>query len=246
MQKLLTIIFLILFYFWTVFLGLICIPFLTFPYQTVMALGRVWIHGVFFLLRSIVGIKHKVIGSHLVPNGPVIFAVKHQSEWDTLAVNLLIKDPAIILKKELLNIPLFGWYLKRSGHIAIDRKGGSKTLKSMLLQSSVSIKAARSIVIFPEGTRTQPGQKGVYHPGIIALYEKEGLAVVPIALNSGLFWSRNPFTKYRGTITFQFLPAISPGLDRREFIENLESSVENASELLYKNAREEFFSKKCL
>ena len=243
MQKLLSIIFLLLFYFWTVFLGLICIPFLTFHYSIVLTLGHVWIHGVFFLLRVIVGIKHKVVGSHLVPNGPVIFAVKHQSEWDTLAVNLLIKSPAIILKKELLKIPLFGWYLKRSGHIAIDRRGGSKTLKSMLLQSSISIKSARSIVIFPEGTRTRPGEKGVYHPGIIALYEKEGLSVVPIALNSGLFWTRNPLVKNRGIITFQFLPAISPGLDRKKFIEDLENSVEHASYLLHKNAMDEFFSK---
>ena len=236
--------FTILFYSWTTLLGFAVLPVLLGPRSALFAYSRFWIRGALGILRLTVGITHQIRGQDLLPEGPIILAVKHQSAWDTLAVNLLVREPAIVLKKELLHIPVFGWCLRRFQHIAVDRKGGSAALKQMVDQARASVAAGRPIVIYPEGTRTKPGTRRPYHSGVAALYRALDIPVVPVALNSGLFWPRRSLQMHPGTITVEYLPPIAPGHERRQFVNELENSIETASERLHREAVQQFFPDK--
>lgn len=228
------VIFNLLYILWTLAIHIICLPLLLGPRSWVLASGRVWIGVALWLLRVIVGLDHRVKGAELRPNEPAIYAVKHQSAWETLFLWLFLGHPAFVLKRELLHIPLFGWYLRKVGMIAVDRGGKASALKKMVREAEATLAAGRSMVIFPEGTRTAPGQHKPYQPGIAALYTQLGVPVVPVALNSGLFWGRKAFLKKPGTITLQILPVIPPGLARKEFMMRLESSIEDAATALAK------------
>ena len=148
------LIFTLLFYSWTAIIGLAAIPLLPCQTKTIMVVGRFWVKGTFLILKLIIGIEYRERGKKFIEDGPVIIAMKHQSAWDTLAINLMTKNAAIVLKKELLLIPIFGWYLKRANHIAVDRNGGAFALKEMLKQAHAHKTAGRPIVIYPQGTRT--------------------------------------------------------------------------------------------
>ena len=241
MQTIRAVAFTGLFYGWTTLLGIGVLPLLLGPPRPLLAYSRFWARGAFAILRTTVGITHQIRGQHLLPDGPVIFAVKHQSAWDTLAVSLFVHDPAIVLKKELLQIPVFGWCLRRARHIAVDRKGGSAALKKMVAQTRARVAEGRPLVIYPEGTRTEPGTRHPYHPGVAALYGALDLPVVPVALNSGLFWPRRSVHMNPGTITLEFLPAIAPGHDRRRFMHDLEESIEGATDRLCSEALNRFY-----
>lgn len=221
--------FMIAFYLWTLVLGIAYLPLLVLPRAPMVAAGRLWCCGTLFLLGAIVGLRHRVEGSENVPDRPAIYAFKHQSAWETLVVCLLIRDPAIVLKRELLPIPVFGWYLWKHDMIAIDRWAGSLTLRRLVAAAAEKLTAGRSPVVFPEGTRTAPGQRVPYQSGVAALYGRLGVSVVPVALNSGLFWRRRAFVKHPGCITVRFLPPIPPGLDRHAFMTRLEDVIETAS-----------------
>jgi 1-acyl-sn-glycerol-3-phosphate acyltransferase len=158
--------------------------------------------------------------------------VKHQSAWDTLVFALLLDRPAIVLKQELLNLPLFGWYMRKCRMIPVNRKGRAAALKRMAADARDRAAAGRPILIFPEVTRMAPGQRRPYQPGAAALYGALGLPVVPVALNSGLFWGRRSFHKRPGRIVVEFLPPIAPGLPRREFMQELQERMEGASQRL--------------
>ena len=145
---------------------------------------------------------------------------------------LLLDKPAYVLKRELIRVPLFGSYLKQCGMIPVDREGGGAALKQLLRAARTAVAQGRSILIYPEGTRTPPGERRPYHPGVAALYGDLGVPVVPVALNSGLFWGRRAFHKKPGTITIEFLPPIAPGLPRREFMRELQERMEGASQRL--------------
>ena len=175
----------------------------------------------------------------LFRSAPVIIASKHQSAWDTIVYFVLFDDPAYVLKRELLAIPIIGWYLRRTGMIAIDRKGGAGALRRMVAEARAAADAKRPIVIFPEGTRTAPGAKRAYHPGVAALYGKLGLPVVPVALNSGLFWPRRGFVKRPGRIVLEFLPPIAPGMELEVFATALNEAIETASTELLGHSRPE-------
>jgi 1-acyl-sn-glycerol-3-phosphate acyltransferase len=142
---------------------------------------------------------------------------------------LLFKRPAFVLKRELTWIPFFGWFLLRGGMIPVDRAAGGTALRRLLRRAKQAAADGRSVVIYPEGTRTAPGASRPYQPGVAALYEHLRLPVVPVALNSGLFWGRRSFLKRPGTITLEILEPISPGLGRRPFTEELERRLEGAS-----------------
>jgi 1-acyl-sn-glycerol-3-phosphate acyltransferase len=153
-----------------------------------------------------------------------------------LFLSCYLNYPAFVLKRELLSIPLFGWYLRKVGMIAVDRAAGASALRNMARQASEAFAEGRSILIFPEGTRVPPGESRPYHPGVAALYTQLKVPVVPVALNSGLFWGRRSFVKRPGTVTVQFLPPIPPGLDRKAFMRELESRIEAAAMVLSKTA----------
>ncbi|MGH6933657.1 MAG: lysophospholipid acyltransferase family protein [Dongiaceae bacterium] len=214
---------------WTGFLAVVGTPLLLLPAGATWALGRLWIGGGLALLSAIVGLRHRVIGLEHLPVGSAIYAAKHQSAWDTLVLSVTLDRPAFVLKQELLGVPFFGWYLRRCGMIAVDRQGRAAALKRMLTAAQRAAAAGRPILIFPEGTRVSPGERRPYQPGIAALYTHLELPVVPVALNSGLFWGRRSFRKQSGTITLEFLPAMPAGLPRKGFVKELEDRIESAT-----------------
>jgi 1-acyl-sn-glycerol-3-phosphate acyltransferase len=209
---------------WTVVLGILFAPTLILPRPVRVRASRLWADGVLAWLRIAVGLRHRVVGA--APRAPVIVACRHQSAWETLAIAAIVEDPAIVMKQELLWLPIIGWYLAALGMIAIDRAGGATALRGMVRRARRAVEQHRPIVMFPEGTRVAPGMRRDYHPGIYALYRELALPVVPAAVNSGHFWPRRSFAKTPGTITLEFLPAIAPGLDRDEFMRELRARIE--------------------
>jgi 1-acyl-sn-glycerol-3-phosphate acyltransferase len=219
---------------WTALIVTFGLPSLLFPYRAVYGLGRMWVAVTLWFLRVVVGLRHRAIGLENLHKGPAIYAVKHQSTWDTLVFALYLHDPAYVLKRELLYLPLFGFLLLGAGMIPVDRRGRASALKRMLAVAKRRREEGRDLLIFPEGTRVAPGQHRPYQPGVAALYGHLDLPVVPVALNSGLFWGRRSFIKKPGTITLEFLPAIPPGLARKAFMAELEKRLEGASRRLAK------------
>lgn len=226
----------LLFYGITLVLAVLCLPLLLGPRRAVMGLARLWIRITLALLRGVVGLDYRVLGRDRLPAQPAIFAVKHQSAWDTLALNVIIPDAAIVLKRELYFVPLYGWYLWRAGMIGIDRSAGGRALRRMTRRVRAALAAGRSVIIFPEGTRTRPGTSAPYHPGVAALYLQLDRPVVPVALNSGRFWGRRSFLKRPGTVTVAFLDPIEPGLDRKAFMATLHDRIEGECRALEASA----------
>jgi 1-acyl-sn-glycerol-3-phosphate acyltransferase len=221
---------------WTVASVLVAALCLLLPPGTILAVSRVWMGGLQFLLRHLVGLDYEVRGLSNMPQGPAIYAFKHQSAWETVMIHLLLPKAAIALKRELMQIPLFGWCLRRSGMIGINRAGRMRALRSLVEGARAALARDASIVIFPEGHRTQPGRHAPYHPGVAALYLELDRPVVPVALNSGLFWSRRSFVKRPGRIVVQFLEPIEPGLERKAFMAELRRRLEGASDRLLDEA----------
>jgi 1-acyl-sn-glycerol-3-phosphate acyltransferase len=220
------------FFLWTALIvagGLILLPL---PWRWMHRLGRLWCCGTLAMLHILVGLRWRAEGLEQRPAGPAIYASKHQSTWDTLVFALLLPDCAYVLKRELFWLPLFGQLLARSRPIAVDRSAGGSALRHMLADAERAVAEGRSIVIFPEGTRTPPGERRPYHPGTAALYQRLDLPVVPVALDSGRFWGRRRFVKRPGTIIIRFLPPIAPGLERRDFMATLEGRIEAACRAL--------------
>ena len=155
--------------------------------------------------------------------------MKHQAAFETFLLNQILIDPAVVLKRELLKVPVFGWYLNAVRMIAIERSAGAGAMKSLISQAREAIAAARPIAIFPEGTRGQIGAKLPYHPGVAALYSQLAIPLVPVALNSGLYWRHGLFDKRPGRVIIEVLPLIAPGLDRREAMRQLEDTIETAT-----------------
>ena len=217
--------------------ALILLPFLILPRPAMQWGLKVWSGTMMQLLKVIVGLDWEVKGLENLPDRPCLFACKHQSAWETGVFYQVVADPSYILKQELLTIPFFGWYIARGGAIAIDRKAGASALKLMISGAQDRLARGQNVVIFPEGTRAAPGRPGTYHPGVAALYKGVDAPLVPVALNSGLFWQRRSFLKRPGRITIEFLPAIEPGLDRRVFMKELQSRIETATNALIEDAR---------
>jgi 1-acyl-sn-glycerol-3-phosphate acyltransferase len=220
----------------TVVLGVLALPVLLAPRRWVMRFGRFWDQCVLSLLKAIVGLDGEIRGLDKVPPGACLIAMKHQSAWDTLILPVVLGDPAIVLKRELLWIPVYGWYAARAGSIAIDRGGGAAALRGMVAAARKAAAQGRPIVIFPEGTRVAPGRRLPYQPGVAALCQALDVPVVPAAVNSGLFWGRRSFVKRPGRITLAFLDPIPPGLPRRRLMSELETRIEAATAALENEA----------
>jgi 1-acyl-sn-glycerol-3-phosphate acyltransferase len=221
---------------WTLLLVLAALPLLAVPRERMIAFARFWQRGVQGLLGRLAGLTYEVRGRERMPASPAIFAFKHQSAWETLVLTLLFEDLAIVLKRELTRIPLFGWYLLHAGMIRIDRAGGARALRTLVDDGRAALARGSSIVIFPEGTRAPVGERNPYQPGVAALYRQLDCPVVPVALNSGLFWRRRGFIKRPGRIVVEFLPPIAPGLERKAFMAELEQRLESATERLIAEA----------
>lgn len=217
-------------------MGILVLPLLLGPPRLLLAYSRVWIRGALWILRVTIGLSHEVRGIENIPDGPALFAVKHQSAWDTLAINLTVQDAAIVLKRELTWIPVFGWCLLRARQVPIDRSGGMSALRNMIAAARDRLSDGRPIVIYPEGTRVAPGTAHPYHAGVAALQSALDVPVIPVALNSGLFWPRRSLALRPGLITIEFLPALPRDLPRREFVQTLETSIESATNRLIAEA----------
>lgn len=213
----------ILFYASTAVLAVVLLPCLL-RGRWVRAAGKFWGWYTAQLLL-VAGLRHQMTGEDHNPR-QVIYAVKHQSAWETLVLYWELDAPVIVLKRELLRLPLLGWFFQRSGCIAVDRKAGMAALKMMRQQAVEAAATGRSLLIFPQGTRVASGQSAPYQIGVFALYQATGLDVVPVALNSGQFWARNGFIKRPGLISVCFLSILAGGLSRGDFMTRLEEAIE--------------------
>ena len=210
---------------------------LPFPARLTHNMVRLWSRGVQGGMRLILGLSHEIRGRENLPPGAVLVAAKHQSIWDTTIFHLIFDEPAFVLKKELMSIPLWGWYAKKCGMISVNRAGAAAALKAMVRDVTAKLDQGRPVIIFPEGTRTAPGDEKPYHPGIAALYTAAPVPVVPVALNSGLFWGRRSFLKRPGHIVLEILPPMPGGLDRKVFMAELKTRIEAASARLLAEGR---------
>jgi 1-acyl-sn-glycerol-3-phosphate acyltransferase len=181
------------------------------------AATRVVVHGWarfnHALARNLLGIRTEVRGT--IPAGAVLIAVKHQSMYETLEVLRLADTPVVVIKRELSDIPLFGWLTRRYGVIPVDRGAGSKALRRMIAAGRDATAAGRPVIIFPEGTRVRSGETPPLGAGFAGLYRALGLPVVPVAVDSGRLWTRG-LLKRSGTIHFRIGETIPPGLKRDE------------------------------
>lgn len=229
----------LLFYLWTGIAALALVPTLALPRRVLVRGQTLWVFGILALLDHVARIGVEVRGVAHLPDGPAIIASKHQSAWDTLIYHVVVKDPALVMKRELLLIPLYGWYCRKSAMIPVDRRGGVGALKVLLAAVQRALSERRPVVIFPEGTRSAVGQRLDYQPGVAALYKKLGVPIVPVAVNSGLFWPRRRMVRGPGTITLAFQPPIAPGLERAAFMAELRDRIESASDQLLAEAKGE-------
>ena len=234
-----SLLFAFLLYAWTVGLSILYLPLLFVPRKLLAIFVAIWLRGIAKIASTSLGLRYEIRGVENRPSGPAIYASKHQSAWETLFFRLIVPDCAFVLKRDLMWIPLWGWYVWRMGMIGIDRAAGIRSIKKMIVRAHGVLSAGRPIVVFPQGTRVAPGARSPYLSGIAAIYRELNVSVVPVALNSGLFWPRRRFVKFPGTITVEFLKPIPPGLKRAEFMEQLELQIEEASSRLEAEARQD-------
>lgn len=194
--------------------------------------GKLWGLTGNALLFVICGIRVKIEGQENIPDAPCVYAVKHQSTWETTTLPLALPPFAWILKKELMLIPFFGWALYALGAIAINRSNPRDALKQVNNKGVARIQSGRSVVIFPEGTRAAVGEAGDYKSGVILLANKAGVPIVPVAHNAGLCWPKGTVIKHSGTITLRILPPISAedvqNKKRNDVLQDIETRIETA------------------
>lgn len=198
------------------------------PRRAIRFVSRVWAAGVLAILRRTVGLTHTEVGRSNMPAGPCLIVANHQSQWETIAFLLLVRDVAIVAKQELLSIPVMGWFLRHSPMILIDRESGGRALRHMLGAARAAIAEGRPVLIFPEGSRRRVGDGVAFKRGIELLYADLGVPVLPVALNSGHFWSADDRVKRSGEIVVTYLPVIEPGLPARDFLSRAQASVQAA------------------
>ena len=187
-------------------------------------------------LTVIGGVRVELRGLENIPAGGALIASKHQSTFETVSLLDLFSDPTYVLKKEMLSIPLFGWYAVKADQIPVDRKAGRAALIAMTERARLEVGRGRQLIIYPEGTRRPAGAEPAYKHGIVNLYRDLGVPLVPVALNSGLFWPRHGFLRHPGTLVLEFLPPIPPGRDPEEVFVDLQRLIETASDDLIADA----------
>ena len=228
-----SLVFYVVFYVNTAVFLIVGSPLLLGPRRWAMAGLAAHAHASMWWMRVICGTRVEVRGRENLPEGAAIIASKHQSAWDTFGLIPLTRDPAMIMKQELLSLPLYGWFSRKFEMIPVRRDLGPTALRQMAREAAKRAGQGRDIVIFPEGTRRPPGAPPDYRPGIVLLYQALGIPCVPVALNSGYFWPRHSIMRQPGTIIVEFLPAIPPGLPRAEFMALLQDRIETATARLF-------------
>lgn len=206
-------------------------------------LAKYWCRSSLFLVRWVAGVRTQVTGMENIPPGGCIIAAKHQSDWDVFAIFPHSVRPAYIVKKELMRIPFWGWAARSLDCIEVDRKRGAQAIPEMMRQAHAAVERGCRIVIFPEGTRKAPLAPADYKYGIARLYAELNVPVVPVALNSGLFWGRNSLVIWPGLAQAKFLPAIEAGLAPDVFLDRLKKAIETESDALILGAVDQGLSR---
>lgn len=237
------ILFNIIFYVGTALYCVLLTPLLILPRHLFVKGLESYFHAVHLVEKYVLGLDFELRGTENIPkSGSFIVAAKHYSAYETMKPHILFKDPAIIMKKELSYIPLWGWLAMKARMIFIDRGSRDVALKSIIEGAKRVEKEGRPLVIFPQGTRVSiedtPATKP-YKGGIIRMYEATNQPILPVAMNSGLFWKKNAFFKYPGTVIFEFLPVIPPGLSGPEALAKLQDAIETKSSALVAEALKE-------
>jgi 1-acyl-sn-glycerol-3-phosphate acyltransferase len=218
-----SLLFALIFYGWTVVAVLLAFPIGLFGTRAIRGWCYAWVRFHRLCARYILGIRTRVEGTP--PRGAALVPVKHQSMYETMEIVLMLDQPALVLKRELADLPLWGWVVRRYGNIPIDRAGGAAALRRMMRAAEAAIAEGRPIIIFPEGTRVPPGQQPPLQSGFAGLYRALKLPVVPVAVDSGRLAPRNSFVKRPGIVTFRFGEAIPPGLKRDEIEARVHAAI---------------------
>jgi 1-acyl-sn-glycerol-3-phosphate acyltransferase len=208
------------------------------PQKSAMRVVKDWAASCVWLYRWCGATCVNVRGTDHIPTGAAIVACKHQSSFETFALIPLLPDPTIVMKRVIRWFPIFGAYTVKTGMIHVDRDGRTAALRALTERAREETAKGRQIIIFPEGTRRPPGAPPAYQTGIALLYRTLNVPVVPVALNSGVYWPRRKFLRRPGTIVVEFLPPIPPGLDSRTFLARLQESIETASDRLLAEAQQ--------
>jgi 1-acyl-sn-glycerol-3-phosphate acyltransferase len=207
-------------------IGLSFVPFVLLKPELVHTGARLWARATMAGARWLVGIRWQVEGLEHLPSHPVLIASKHSSMLDTIVPFLVLERPSFVLKKELLDLPVFGFFARKIG-IAIDRDGQMAALKQMVAEAREVMAMGRSLVIYPEGTRQPVGAAPDYKPGVAAIYGLIGTDCAPLAHNGGLLWPSHGLLRRPGVVTFRFLPLIPAGQKRQAFMEQLQTAIES-------------------
>jgi 1-acyl-sn-glycerol-3-phosphate acyltransferase len=214
----------------TLGIGLVAAPALL-KREWAIAISKVWANSLLWGLKVTCGVRDEVHGAEHLPTGPALIAAKHQSMWETLKLTTLMPRPSFVLKKELEHWPVFSWFCKANGFIFIDRNAGAKTLREMTAKARIMLDEGAQVIIFPEGTRSLPGKRIPYQPGVAMLAKTLHVPTVPISHNSGEHWLQPGPLKKPGTIHLIVHPPIHEASDRRVYLRRVEEAIEGPEEV---------------
>lgn len=212
---------------------MVLLPALMLPRRYVVAIVNSYLGIILGLLHVVGGLSFEVRGLSVQSRGAALIAAKHQSALETLVLQYVLGDPAIILKSELLVLPIFGSILRKMGHIGVDRSGDLDAARSLLAAAQAAHQAGRPVVIFPEGSRRQVGAPPAYKAGVGLLYSALKAPCCPVAVNSGRQWPGGSLLPFPGHAVIAFLPPIEPGLRRDIFVRRLEQDIEQGTTALF-------------
>ncbi len=234
-----SVLFNVLFYISTLIIMIACMFLFIVPVRYCWWLLPFWCRVEKSLLRWVGGVKSEITGLENLPDTGCVIVSKHQSAWETFALAEYYRQPTFILKRELRWVPFFGWYLMKFRQIPVDRGKKGKALAAMGKRAAEAIAGNRNIIIYPEGTRRPAGAQPQYKYGIVHLYKTLNCPIVPIALNSGVYWPRRRFYRFPGTIKAKILEPIQPGLPAEEFFRLLQERIETTSDRLLDEAEKD-------
>ena len=202
------------------------------PRKLAYKIPKNWAAGNLWLAEKIIGLTYEIEGLENLPEGGYIISAKHQCFWDTFALIPTLPDPVYILKRELLWIPLFGWYAAKQKMIPINRSAKARAIPEMVARAKEELAQGRELIIYPEGTRKAPGAEPDYKYGIARLYSDLQVPVVPIVMHPGLFWPRHGFLRRPGHVKIRILKPIEPGMPPTDFFRHLIEYTERESDKL--------------
>ena len=220
-------IFSIIFFSGIILISILFLPSLLLPSKTVLFGGRLMGYWTGICLKVILSVKIEVIGKeNIINNNKYFIASSHQSMFETFYLQTIFNSPIFILKRELLLIPIFGWYLKKIGSISIKRNKVSRDNLGFFDDIRKAMKnSERPLIIFPQGTRTKPNERPPFKKGVSKIYDELKIACQPVAINSGYIWPKKGYKRSHKNITISILPPLNYGLNRDDFVNDIEKII---------------------